>query len=45
MIARIATEEEKAELWPQITSVYEGYAHYQKRTDRPIPVVILEPPN
>jgi deazaflavin-dependent oxidoreductase (nitroreductase family) len=43
MIARIATEEEKAELWPQITSVYEGYAHYQKRTDRPIPVVILEP--
>ena len=43
MIARIATEEERAELWPQITSVYEGYARYQKRTDRPIPVVILEP--
>jgi deazaflavin-dependent oxidoreductase (nitroreductase family) len=43
MIARIATEEERAELWPQITSVYEGYARYQKRTERPIPVVILEP--
>jgi deazaflavin-dependent oxidoreductase (nitroreductase family) len=43
MIARIATEEERAELWPQITSVFEGYARYQKRTERPIPVVILEP--
>jgi deazaflavin-dependent oxidoreductase (nitroreductase family) len=44
MIARIATEEERAELWPQIISVYEGYARYRKRTERPIPVVILEPP-
>ena len=44
MIARIATEVEKAELWPQITSIYQGYARYQKRTERPIPVVILEPP-
>ena len=26
MIARIATEEERAELWPRITSVFEGYA-------------------
>jgi deazaflavin-dependent oxidoreductase (nitroreductase family) len=43
MIARIATEEERAELWPRITSVFEGYTRYQKRTDRPIPVVILEP--
>ena len=44
MIARVATEEERAELWPQIISVFEGYARYQKRTERPIPVVILEPP-
>ena len=43
MIARTATEEERFELWPQITSVYEGYARYQKRTERPIPVIILEP--
>jgi deazaflavin-dependent oxidoreductase (nitroreductase family) len=43
MIARSATEGERAELWPQITSVFEGYARYQKRTERPIPVVILEP--
>ncbi len=43
MIARIATEEERAELWPRITSAFEGYARYQKRTRRPIPVIILEP--
>jgi deazaflavin-dependent oxidoreductase (nitroreductase family) len=43
MIARTATEEERVELWPQITSVFEGYARYQERTERPIPVVILEP--
>src|SRR5215218_2019284 len=43
MIARSATEEERAELWPRIISVFEGYARYQERTERPIPVVILEP--
>lgn len=43
MIARIANEDERAELWPRITSVFEGYARYQRRTERPIPVVILEP--
>ena len=43
MIARIATEEERVERWPQIPSVFEGYVRYQKRTERPIPVVILEP--
>ena len=43
MIARIATEKERGELWPQITSTFEGYARYQKRTERQIPVIILEP--
>jgi deazaflavin-dependent oxidoreductase (nitroreductase family) len=43
MIARTATEEERAELWPRITSAYGGYARYQERTERRIPVVILEP--
>jgi deazaflavin-dependent oxidoreductase (nitroreductase family) len=38
--ARTATDEEKAELWPQITAAYKGYAGYQRRTDRDIPVVI-----
>lgn len=43
MSARTAKEEEREELWPRITSVFEGYARYQERTERPIPVVILEP--
>ena len=43
MIARTAIEEERAELWPRITSVFEGYTRYQERTEGPIPVVILEP--
>src|SRR5215212_10016788 len=38
MIARIATEEERSELWPRVISVFEGYARYQERTERPIPV-------
>ncbi len=43
MIARTASAEEKAELWPRIVSAYQGYAGYQTKTDRNIPVVILEP--
>ena len=43
MVARTATEEERAELWPRITSAYGGYTRYQERTERRIPVVILEP--
>jgi deazaflavin-dependent oxidoreductase (nitroreductase family) len=41
--ARTADADEKAELWPEITGTYKGYASYQKRTDRDIPVVICEP--
>jgi deazaflavin-dependent oxidoreductase (nitroreductase family) len=43
MTARTATAEEKAALWPRITDAYRGYAGYQKRTDRDIPVVLLTP--
>ena len=42
MRARTASAEEKAELWPQIVRAYKGYAGYQKRTSRDIPVVICE---
>lgn len=41
--ARVASEEEKADLWPQVVAAYKGYAGYQKRTDRQIPLVICEP--
>jgi deazaflavin-dependent oxidoreductase (nitroreductase family) len=40
MRARTASPEEKAELWPQIVKIYSGYAGYQKRSERDIPVVI-----
>lgn len=43
MTARVATSEEKSELWPRIVGTYKGYSQYQKRTDRDIPVVICEP--
>jgi deazaflavin-dependent oxidoreductase (nitroreductase family) len=43
MVARTATSEEKATLWPQIVSAGPGYGDYQMTTDRDLPVVILEP--
>jgi deazaflavin-dependent oxidoreductase (nitroreductase family) len=41
--ARQATPEEKARIWPQMVEIYAPYADYQRRTERDIPVVILEP--
>lgn len=43
MRARVAAPEEKAELWPGVVAAHKGYAQYQERTDRDIPLVILEP--
>ncbi len=43
MRARVASAEEKVELWPAIVGAYRGYGAYQRRTDRQIPVVVLEP--
>jgi deazaflavin-dependent oxidoreductase (nitroreductase family) len=34
---------EKAALWPRLVAIYRDYDGYQKRTDRDIPVVALEP--
>jgi deazaflavin-dependent oxidoreductase (nitroreductase family) len=41
--ARVATSGERAELWPRVVAAYRGYAYYQRRTSREIPLVILEP--
>jgi len=41
--ARVAGPEERERLWPRVVDLYEGYAGYQQRTDREIPLVILEP--
>lgn len=41
--ARTADAAERARLWPRAVRAYRGYAAYQRRTEREIPVVILEP--
>jgi F420H(2)-dependent quinone reductase len=40
--ARVANPSERARLWPRAVAVYGGYEGYQERTDREIPLVILE---
>jgi deazaflavin-dependent oxidoreductase (nitroreductase family) len=40
--ARIATGDERDELWNKAASAYGGYKGYQARTERKIPVVVLE---
>ena len=40
--ARIAADDEKAELWAQMVEIFPSYADYQKRTDRQIPIVVLD---
>lgn len=43
MDARVADDAERAALWPRLVAMYAGYDEYQARTDRRIPVVILDP--
>ena len=40
--ARVAGTSERDRLWPKAVAVYGGYEDYQERTDREIPLVILE---
>jgi len=41
--ARVATPEERERLWALMVGVYSGYEDYRRRTDREIPLVVLEP--
>jgi deazaflavin-dependent oxidoreductase (nitroreductase family) len=41
--ARTASPEERERLWVGITATYSGYARYQKKTVRQIPVLMLRP--
>ena len=43
MTARVASPEERERIWPVITGKYANYGGYQDKTDRQIPLVILEP--
>jgi deazaflavin-dependent oxidoreductase (nitroreductase family) len=42
MTATIATDEERARMWPIVEQRYKGYAGYQQKTSREIPLVILK---
>lgn len=41
--ARVAGPQERARLWPKAVALYGSYRSYQERTEREIPLVILEP--
>lgn len=41
--AHVATAAERKRLWPLAVAAYSGYDGYQARTEREIPLVVLEP--
>lgn len=41
--ARVAEGEERTRLWSLMVGVYPGYESYRRRTEREIPLVVLEP--
>jgi len=41
--ARVAGPEERARLWPALLAEYSGYAAYERRAGRQIPIVVLTP--
>jgi deazaflavin-dependent oxidoreductase (nitroreductase family) len=43
MVAREVTGEEKSVWWERAVAAYPPYAEYQEKTDREIPVFVLEP--
>jgi deazaflavin-dependent oxidoreductase (nitroreductase family) len=43
VMASLATPEERARLWPLLEQGNPAYRRYKKKTQRPIPVVILRP--
>lgn len=43
LTARTTVGEERTELWSKLARSPKGYAAYQKKTDRDIPVIVCEP--
>ncbi|HVV10254.1 nitroreductase/quinone reductase family protein [Amycolatopsis sp.] len=39
---RVASADERSRLWPEITARYRNYADYQTKTEREIPLALLE---
>ncbi|HEV2361405.1 MAG TPA: nitroreductase family deazaflavin-dependent oxidoreductase [Acidimicrobiales bacterium] len=42
-VARLAEGDEREELWRRLTAAHANYAGYQRKTNREIPVVVIEP--
>ena len=38
-----ANPEERARLWPKLVEMYPSFESYQRKTEREIPIIILEP--
>jgi deazaflavin-dependent oxidoreductase (nitroreductase family) len=43
LVARVAGDDERAPIWAAHKAEYPGFQDYEEKTDRQIPVVILEP--
>jgi len=43
MRARVTKGDERARIWSEIIRTHTNYADYQRRTEREIPVVVLDP--
>lgn len=43
MVARDANPEERERYWPQLVAIWGPYTSYQAKTEREIPIVVLEP--
>jgi deazaflavin-dependent oxidoreductase (nitroreductase family) len=42
VVARVADADEKPQMWKVMTDVWPAYDDYQRKTDREIPVVVLD---
>ena len=43
LIARVAEGDERERIWAAQKAAYPGFADYERKTTRQIPVIILEP--
>jgi len=43
LLARVATGDERAQIWAAQKADYPGFADYERKTSRQIPVIVLEP--
>ncbi|MEU8021166.1 nitroreductase family deazaflavin-dependent oxidoreductase [Micromonospora haikouensis] len=43
LVARVAAGDERERIWSAQKAAYPGFADYERKTDRQIPIVVLEP--